>query len=139
MIFDKIKTSITAFPGQCLVSLTYGTERNANVEDKILDSLERAKVKTDPFYRTFQDEETISTALAKDGSMCYRLEGSGYRNAQGEQNDGYSISFYTTTKDLAKAALTQLKQDGFKFNKSVPLLHHEINGIFDKAQARGVA
>ena len=139
MIFDKMKVGVHAFQGRCLVHLIYGNERNGNTEDNILESLTKAGIKTEPFYRLLPDEESIAACLGHGGSMCYRLHGASYRNKDGEVNDGYSISFYTTTKDAAKAAITQLKNDGFKFNKSTPLLHIEINNNYDKAQTRGVA
>jgi len=139
MIFDKIKTTISAFPGQCMVNLTYGNERDSNLEERTLDTLQKAGITTDPFYRSFQDESTISAALSRNGSICFRLEGSSYRNAQGEQSDGCGISFYTTTKDLVKAGLGQLKRDGLKLNKSTPILNYEIDDTYDKEQMRGVA
>jgi hypothetical protein len=139
MIFDKMKVGVHAFQGRCLVHLIYGNERDGSTEDGILSSLRKAGIKTEPFYRNRPNKDDIAACLGHFGSMSFCLDGVDYQNAQGGQSDGNSISFYTTTKDAAKAAITQLKKDGFKFNKSTPLLHIEINNTYDKAQTRGVA
>jgi hypothetical protein len=127
MNFEKLKVNVQ----MNTVSINYGDTRDDDMQKKIISSFNKTKACLDSVYGMAGIKEMSEMINKKKGFILV------VENIFDQETSGKGfVNFVFTIKDIAKSALTKLKEDGFKFEDPLPTILETIDKECSKLDSK---